>query len=707
MQQSDHEEWVILKLKKIQKQLANLTVIENWKLDGNYSAWGPYGDCSKSCGAGQQTRQRTCTNPPPCGRGKDCSELGPSSSSRECNIKSCPVDGAYGEWESWSNCSATCGGGRRARSRKCDNPSPQHGGKDCSDLGPSTQTIECNTNSCPIDGAYGEWESWSNCSATCGGGRRARSRKCDNPSPQHGGKDCSDLGPSTQTIECNTNSCPIDGDYGEWESWSNCSATCGGGRRARSRKCDNRSPQHGGKDCSDLGPSTQTIECNTNSCSVDGGYSSWGPYGDCSKTCGGGVQTRDRTCTNPPPANGGKDCSELGPSSSTRKCNEKPCGIDGGYSEWEEWSDCSLSCGGGKRSRHRQCTNPVPQHGGKDCKELGPATETEDCNTNGCPVDGGYGEWREWGECSKTCGKKKGTMRRNRLCNNPQPQNGGEDCSKLGKDSQTVSCKPKAKKCPVDGGYGKWGAWSTCTKTCGGGTQKRTRKCNKPEPKAGGKNCSVLGPNEETQECNTQSCAPEWKPIGCYKMTSRALDTYFVRVGNIASISKRYQACVKKADEEGITLFGMDDRCCWTGENAGSSYDKFGTSGHCKGAKKRGYSSGIAESSTVYVYQKNDKDEWTAVGCYLNNGPRALPKPFDNDVSRVSGNNDMFKYCKDKAETYGYETFGVYDNACWSGDKAEETYDDYGKSNNCSVSKSGNGSGNWLNGDIFVYQLSK
>ena len=57
---------------------------------------------------------------------------------------------------------------------------------------------------------------------------------------------------------------------------------------------------------------------------IDGGYSDWSES-KCSKTCGGGVKTLTRTCTNPPPANGGKDCSELGPTNKTVLCNEQEC----------------------------------------------------------------------------------------------------------------------------------------------------------------------------------------------------------------------------------------------------------------------------------------------------------------------------------------------------------------------------------------------
>ena len=56
---------------------------------------------------------------------------------------------------------------------------------------------------------------------------------------------------------------------------------------------------------------------------VNGGWSAYGSYSPCSKTCGGGVKTRRRTCTKPAPANGGANC--VGPAILITSCNANKC----------------------------------------------------------------------------------------------------------------------------------------------------------------------------------------------------------------------------------------------------------------------------------------------------------------------------------------------------------------------------------------------
>ncbi len=125
--------------------------------------------------------------------------------------------------------------------------------------------------------------------------------------------------------------------------------------------------------------SSAATPCDTALPPVDAVYTEWAPFGDCSRSCGGGEIAWTRTCT--PPRHGGTPCDN---SVDYRDCNAQPCTvvIDGGYSQWSEWSACSSSCPlgiagyfPGTRTRTRACTNPPPSDFGNTCDALGAAVD--------------------------------------------------------------------------------------------------------------------------------------------------------------------------------------------------------------------------------------------------------------------------------------------------------------------------------------------
>ena len=56
--------------------------------------------------------------------------------------------------------------------------------------------------------------------------------------------------------------------------------------------------------------------------------------------------------------------------------------VDGEWSSYGNWSDCSAECDGGFKTRTRHCNNPVPKGGGADC--VGKDLDTQACNTQQC-----------------------------------------------------------------------------------------------------------------------------------------------------------------------------------------------------------------------------------------------------------------------------------------------------------------------------------
>ncbi|KAG8182020.1 hypothetical protein JTE90_013951 [Oedothorax gibbosus] len=342
------------------------------QVNGKWSEWLAWGECSFTCGNGQQTRQRFCDNPPPRNHGKAC--IGISNEIKNCHKEPCPVNGEWGNWANWTPCSATCGLGQRMRSRSCDNPKPEFGGSNCT--GSHIEEDSCLITKCPIDGHWSAWSDWQPCTVTCGVGVQVRTRECNNPEPLYGGNFC--YGTDTDSQDCSAVECPVHGEWGLWSEWSLCSSSCGGGTRERHRKCDSPAPAFGGRSCT--GSHLQVDYCNTDVCPVNGEWGSWSSWGPCSSSCNKGQKKRFRFCNDPPPAGGGRECS--GPSQEIEFCNAYRCPIDGKWSEWSSWSPCSVSCGIGVHSRVRSCNSPEPMYDGRDC--VGDSEDLEECGDDTC-----------------------------------------------------------------------------------------------------------------------------------------------------------------------------------------------------------------------------------------------------------------------------------------------------------------------------------
>ncbi|XP_010857117.1 PREDICTED: brain-specific angiogenesis inhibitor 1 [Bison bison bison] len=344
---------------------------------GGWKLWSLWGECTRDCGGGLQTRTRTCL-PAPGIQGGGCE--GVLEEGRLCNRKACGPAGrtnsrsqslrstdarrreelgddlqqfgfpapqtgdpAAEEWSPWSVCSSTCGEGWQTRTRFCVSTSystqcsgplreqrlcnnsavcPGRGGAPARGRGVRSRWLGCRLGRTGVaeryfpsvvHGAWDEWSPWSLCSSTCGRGFRDRTRTCR--PPQFGGNPCE--GPEKQTKFCNIALCPVDGNWNEWSSWSTCSASCSQGRQQRTRECNG--PSYGGAECQ--GHWVETRDCFLQQCPVDGKWQAWASWGSCRITCGGGTQRRERACLGP--FFGGVACQ--GPQDEYRQCGTQRC----------------------------------------------------------------------------------------------------------------------------------------------------------------------------------------------------------------------------------------------------------------------------------------------------------------------------------------------------------------------------------------------
>ncbi|XP_063683939.1 uncharacterized protein LOC134818358 [Bolinopsis microptera] len=462
------------------------------------------------------------------------------------------VDGGYSAFGDWSKCSADCDGGTQTRTRQCNDPAPSNGGKECE--GDDSETQTCNEDPCsdlyhwndkPIRGDIelpNQADVYMKTDLAIGSGKNLIINYKNNAGegsggfkllflnpPKYGFLKCTELQDANLDLPVDL---PAKDDDGirifkvETHGTNGLKISCNDEMLITFEPSDAvctgwssfwRDTWEKNKEMINFSFDEGVTKYRTSKKSeVDGGYSAFGDWSKCSADCDGGTQTRTRQCNDPAPSNGGKECE--GDDSETQTCNEDPCPVDGGYSAFGDWSKCSADCDGGTQTRTRQCNDPAPSNGGKECE--GDDSETQTCNEDPCPIDGGYGAFGDWSKCSSDC--DGGTQTRTRQCNDPAPSNGGKECE--GDDSETQTCNEDP--CTVDGGWSAFGDWSKyCSADCGGGTQTRTRQCNDPAPSNGGKECE--GNDFETQTCNKDPCT---ETVNTANLRSRSAFQYLAAV---------------------------------------------------------------------------------------------------------------------------------------------------------------------------------
>ena len=199
----------------------NNNIVEGYDLLQNcIGVYEPqYSACSKTCGGGEQKLKFHDTEDPVSGffngNWQDAEQC-PPDLIRECNTHNCPIDCKYvlggdgwGDWDkNLDSNEKEIGTETRTRQIRIKD---EYGGKSCGNL---TETRNHDVNC-----VQSAWSNWGACSKTCGGGTKTRTRSTSQVN-MYGGNKC---GPSSNTISCNTDNCPIDCE-GDWY-WVGCSSS--------------------------------------------------------------------------------------------------------------------------------------------------------------------------------------------------------------------------------------------------------------------------------------------------------------------------------------------------------------------------------------------------------------------------------------------------------------------------------------------------
>ncbi|XP_064200825.1 A disintegrin and metalloproteinase with thrombospondin motifs 20 isoform X1 [Anguilla rostrata] len=500
--------------------------------------YGPWSQCSKTCGLGTRTRDSYCINN--LSRrlaDRECADH-QRVATESCSNRACP-DWATSEW---SECSATCGKGPRHRQVLCQlnqEPQPEH----LCDPQTKPPTVgSCQLPECP------SWQagSWGMCTVTCGHGYQVRAVRC--VSGVYGKTldnwECNAATRPRDSQDCELNPCPRappplstsnphlpEQFITQWRygSWTTCSVSCGKGKQARYVSCRDAQGRVADESyCEHLPRPAESMECFS-AC----GEWQTGPWSPCSVTCGRGRYTRQVMCSNyHQPVDEGFCDPDKRPEME-QECGAPPCsryrlrpndqphadypsnhpGNHPGHSSWNvpsaehqwrtgPWGACSSTCAGGFQRRVVVCQDSEGSPT-NHCDERVKPVESKSCDSGPCP----HWNYGVWGKCTQTCGS--GSRTRLVVCQQPGGQRLSEqNCDVLEKPPEAEACNTQ----PCPGGV-SWHRrpWSPCSVSCGRGTKQRDATCaDESRTPVEEERCSHLERPRVVKPCRARSC-PGWK----------------------------------------------------------------------------------------------------------------------------------------------------------------------------------------------------
>ncbi|XP_033106389.1 SCO-spondin-like [Anneissia japonica] len=496
--------------------------------------WNEWSECNNSCSVGMQTRSREITTNAECG-GAECQSID--------EARTCEGECQLSEWGNWQCTCSLCSGFVDSLYSVCTRERDVSGPSYCSSVDcATTGESGCTTDKCcDVFCIVSEWSQWSVCSSSCGSGVSGHENRTRTYNALFCiGAPCSDL---YEERTCTPDTCcPVDCMVTQWSEWSACSVSCASENGVRTRSRQVTQGTCGGILCTD----TSTAE--TQDCAGECQLLEWSPWSCFCWFCNTGDSVFNNVCSRDRQELG-TDCNSQCGSLSETVCNDVCCDNNCITSEWSTWSSCDQPCGSILGNQMRTRTYNPAFCIGEPCNHL---TETRSCDPGCCPVNCSFSEWTEWSKCSVICADDTGIKIRTRdiqqaqcggssceneitsqtevcqgectlsfwtdwncLCSQCATGDNAEHqyCTRTRTESDVTTCvsscgelieqECREKCCDPNCTVSDWGVWSECNVPCGStssGIKRRTRTalgtCT-AEP------CLTL---EETDACSASCC---------------------------------------------------------------------------------------------------------------------------------------------------------------------------------------------------------